>query len=89
MRDTAGSFKGFVEELDALQKRRQEIIGRAFEVLENMDGELSSMLCLRFKTRAQAAAWMSHGLREWEGRSAYELLAMGEVDRVWEKLLDN
>jgi hypothetical protein len=69
---------------DALLKRARS---QAFDSLERHATTLASMALQVFGDRGRAINWMCYRQRRLGGRSAYEALAEGDVDRVWDLMI--
>lgn len=83
----AHSLSMAVKEVTRLQEARERAMLKAFEVLEQHECELAELLLQTLGDRVRAARWMCVHQRAFGGRSAYETLADGEVDRIWDRLL--
>lgn len=59
----------------------------AFATLERQDATLAVLPTQHLGDRQRAARWMGMHQRAFGGRSAYEALADGEIDRVWDRVL--
>jgi hypothetical protein len=82
-------FRTVVAELARLHAARETAMHEAFAVLEIQESELAALVLQNLGDRTRAARWMCMHQRAFGGRSAYEALADGEVDRVWDRLLDH
>lgn len=78
------SFKDMATRLDELQATREEIAFAAFSMLEERLSGLSNMLIIGLGDRTRAVRWMCMRHRNLEGRNAYQVIADGEEDRLWE-----
>jgi hypothetical protein len=82
-------FRAVSAELARLTAAREAAMLDAFAVLETQEPELAALLLQYLGDRTRAARWMCMHQRAFGGRSACEALADGEVDRVWDRLLDH
>jgi hypothetical protein len=80
-------FRTIVDELARLHAQREEAMLAAFAALEKQDAALVALLTQSIGDRVRAARWMCMHQRAFGGRSAYEALADGEIDRVWDRVL--
>lgn len=80
-------FRKIVDEIRRINARRDAAVLDAFAVLETQDPELANLLQQNVGDRVRAARWMCMQQRAFDGRSAYEALADGEADRVWDRVL--
>ncbi|RDS84233.1 DUF2384 domain-containing protein [Dyella psychrodurans] len=78
------SFKDMATRLDELHATREQIALTAFSMLEERQGDLSRMLIIALGDRPRAVRWMCMRHRNLEGRNAYQVIADGEEDRLWE-----
>lgn len=80
-------FRSIADELARLTAQREEAMLAAFAALERQDATLAVLLTQHLGDRQRAARWMGMHQRAFGGRSAYEALADGEIDRVWDRVL--
>lgn len=78
------SFKGMGERLEEIQTAREQIAFTAFSMLEERLSDFSNMLVIGLGDRTRAVWWMCMRHRNLEGRNAYQVIADGEADRLWE-----
>lgn len=79
-------FRNIVIELVQLNSARETAIAEAFNALEEQIPALASLAVQNIGDRLRAGHWMSMHQRAFGGRSAYDLLADGDVDSVWDRL---
>lgn len=79
-------FQQIAAELTRLGDARDAAMLDAFVALEAHSPELASLALQSLGDRVRAARWMSMRQRAFGGMSAYELLADGDVDAVWDRL---
>lgn len=79
-------FRNVAVELVRLNSARETAIVDAFTALEEHIPALASLAVQNIGERGRAAHWMSMHQRAFGGRSAYDLLADGDVDTVWDRL---
>jgi hypothetical protein len=82
----ADPFKDMSARLDELQATREQIAFDAFSMLEERLSNFSNMLVIGLGDRTRAAWWMCTRHRNLDGRNAYQVLADGEQERLWEVL---
>ncbi|GLQ50581.1 hypothetical protein GCM10010872_20300 [Dyella flava] len=80
------SFREMGARLEEIQATREQIAFAAFSILEERLSDLSAMLVISLGDRTRAARWMCMRHRHLEGRNAYQVIADGEADRLWELL---
>jgi len=78
------SFKGMGEKLEEIQAAREQVAFTAFSMLEERLNKFSSMLIIGLGDRTRAVWWMCMRHRNLEGRNAYQVIADGEEERLWE-----
>ena len=79
-------FKRIATELTRLHTEREAAMLEAFAQVEADDPALASLVLQRIGERSKAARWMSMHQRAFGGLSAYELLADGDADAIWDVL---
>ncbi|MBD8873654.1 DUF2384 domain-containing protein [Rhodanobacter sp. DHB23] len=79
-------FRNITIELFQLKSARETVIVEAFTALEEQIPALASLAVQNIGERIRAAHWMSMHQRAFGDRSAYDLLADGDVDTVWDRL---
>jgi len=80
------TFKDMGAQLEQLQTRREQIAFAAFSMLEERLSDFSNMLVIGLGNRTRAVWWMCMRQRNLDGRNAYQVIADGEKDRLWEVL---
>jgi hypothetical protein len=78
-------FEDIAEELRYLDRLRDNAVALAFGVLETQDPALAHLLLTSLGDRCRASRWMCMHQRVFHGKSAYEMLADGDIDGVWER----
>jgi hypothetical protein len=86
MRPKSKAFEVVAQNLARIDEMRKMAMVEAFAVLEEFDPEVADILLLQFGDRRRAASWMCVTHRFLEGRTAYEALAEGDVDVLWDVL---
>lgn len=81
------TYAALAAEIDALRQRRELTIAAAFDELERHDGRLADLLVTALASRRRAVHWMCQPLRQLGGKNAYEALAEGDDDAVWDLLV--
>jgi hypothetical protein len=89
MRKSTMNFSDVTREIARVTAERDQIVLDAFSTLECRYATLARTLVDNVGNRQRAAYWMCNHQRAFEGRSAYELLADGDEDRVWERMPGN
>lgn len=79
-------FQNIASELSRLSEARDAAMLDAFAALEAHSPELASLALQSLGDRIRAARWMSMHQRAFGGLSAYQLLADGDLDAVWDRL---
>ena len=82
-------FQYIAAQLSQINAAREKVILDAFGELEARDPALATLLLQRIGERSRAARWMSSHQRAFGGLSAYDLLADGDVDAIWDELAEN
>ena len=78
------SFEEIAADVAAADAFREKVRRQAFYLLERHASTLATMALHVLGDRDRAAHWMCYRQRRLDGRSAYEALAEGDVDRVWD-----
>ena len=79
-------FRTIAAELVDLNAAREAAVLAAFASLEDEIPALASMALQNIGERSRAARWMSMHQNAFGGRSAYDLLADGDIDTVWDRI---
>lgn len=87
MRATQCRFEDIANELAHVDELRDQTRLKAFGLLERRAVTIASMLLQVVGSRDRAARWMCMRQRTLGGRTAYEALAEGEFDLVWDLIL--
>ena len=77
-------FAEIAASIEAAERLRDSARYAAFDQLEASASTLAAMATQVLGSRERAAHWMCVKQRRLDGRSIYEALAEGEVDRVWD-----
>ena len=86
MRKPTMNFSDVAREIARINSQREQMVLEAFSTLECRHASLARTLVDNVGNRQRAAYWMCTHQRAFEGRMAYELLANGEEDQVWERI---
>ena len=78
-------FEAVSAQLEEVHSLKEKTAFAAFSVLEEHLSDLSSMLISGFGDRSRAVRWMCMHHRVFGGRNAYQVIADGETDRLWEE----
>lgn len=81
------SFEEIAADVAAADAFREKVRRQAFDLLERHASTLATMALQTLGDRDRAAHWMCYRQRRLDGRSAYEALAEGDVDRVWDLMV--
>jgi len=65
---------------------RDRAMAEAFSTLEEEDPEVAGILMINLGDRRRAARWMWMSQRLLDGRTAYQALAEGDLDCLWDVL---
>ncbi|WP_250622887.1 hypothetical protein [Pinirhizobacter soli] len=79
-------FKALSAQLEEAYSLKEKTAFAAFSILEEHLADFSSMLITGLGGRSRAIRWMCMHHRTLEGRNAYQVIADGEVDRLWEEV---
>jgi hypothetical protein len=86
MRKVTIRFQDVATELGQINALRDDVMERAFIMLEQRHSTLAAMLVQSLGERQRAVRWMCRHQSAFDGRTAYELLADGEEDTVWDEI---
>jgi hypothetical protein len=84
MHTAPASFSIIATELEYLHSRRESIMSGAFEALVDCCPALAGLLLETLGSRRRAALWLSVRQRAFEGHTAWDLLAEGDEETVWD-----
>lgn len=87
MRTTQFKFEDIASELAQVEAMRDQARLKAFDQLENRATTIAGMLLQVLGSRDRAARWMCMRQRSLGGRTAYEALAEGDFDLVWDQMV--
>jgi hypothetical protein len=87
MYQTSSSFIELSSELHRLHDAREAVIDQALDTLERCHPPLAQLLLSCVGDRHRAARWLVMPQRAFAGRNAYDMLADGDVDGVWEQVV--
>ena len=79
-------FEAVSAQLEEAYSMREKTAFAAFSMLEEHFSDFSSMLINGLGDRARAVRWMCMHHRALEGRNAYQVIADGEADRLWDEV---
>lgn len=86
MRKSTMNFSDVAREIDRINAVRDQAVLDAFSSLEFRLSALAQTLVDNVGNRQRAAYWMCTHQRAFDGRMAYEVLAEGDEDQVWERI---
>lgn len=86
MRKSTMNFSDVAREIDRINAVRDQTVLDAFSNLECRFTTLAQTLVDNVGNRQRAAYWMCTHQRAFDGRMAYEVLAEGDEDQVWERI---
>jgi hypothetical protein len=78
-------FHAVSARLEEAYSMREKTALAAFSILEEHLSDFSSMLISGLGDRARAVRWICMHHRALEGRNAYQVIADGETDRLWDE----
>lgn len=81
------SFRELAERIRDMQTLHEKMLANTFAALEQAAPAMALLLLEKLGAREQAAEWMAAPQSTFGGRNAYEVLADGETERVWDCLL--
>jgi len=81
-----GPFEAVSAQLEEAYSLKEKAALAAFLILEEHLSDLSSMLICGFGDRSRAVRWMCMHHRALDGRNAYQVIADGETDRLWDEV---
>jgi hypothetical protein len=81
------TFTELATELTRLHDAREAVIERALDALESRHPPLAQLVLSCVGDRHRAARWLVMPQRAFAGRNAYDMLADGDVDGVWEQVV--
>ncbi|WP_267226181.1 antitoxin Xre/MbcA/ParS toxin-binding domain-containing protein [Dyella silvae] len=87
MRTTKFRFEDIASEMAKVEALRDQARMKAFGQLENCAATIAGMLLQLLGSRDRAARWMCMRQRSLGGRTAYEALAEGDFDLVWDQMV--
>jgi hypothetical protein len=80
------NFMDIASEIRRVTSLREQLVLEAFEALTYRHNVLAQTLIESVGSRHRAAHWMCTSRRAFDGRSAYDVLADGYEDIVWDQL---
>jgi hypothetical protein len=86
MRKPSINLIDLAREIVRVTSMRERLMLEAFELLKFRHALLAQTLVDSIGSQQRAAHWMCMHQRAFDGRNAYEALANGEEDSVWEQL---
>lgn len=86
MRKPPVKFIDIAREITRVTSMREQLILNAFDALEFRHATLAQTLLECIGNRQRAAHWMCTHQRAFGDRSAYEVLADGDEDSVWDEI---
>jgi hypothetical protein len=87
MRKRLCNFEEIAANVAAVESLRDKVRREAFDQLEAHASSLATMAMQAFGNRELAASWMYTRRRKLDGKSAYEALAEGDLDKVWDLMI--
>ena len=86
MRKPTIKFADVTREIARINALRDGLERDALQALEASHPALAELLVQTIGDRQRGAHWMCTARRVFGGRTAYELLAEGDVDAVWDEI---
>jgi len=74
------------KEVEEVHFLRETIVVQAFQKFEQEDPRLANFVQSGARDRRGAAFWMCRPLRQLDGRTAYQALAEGDEESLWDLL---
>jgi hypothetical protein len=68
---------------------RDKLMLDAFHALEKCHPLLADMLVYRTGSRISAARWMCKHQESFRGMTAYDVIAEGDIDTIWDKVVSS
>jgi hypothetical protein len=87
MYEPSYGFEEIAADIAAADELREKVRKKAFDLLEHHASTLATMALQMLGDRDRAVQWMCYRQRRLDGKSAYEALAAGDVDRVWDLMV--
>jgi len=87
MHEKSSSFEEIAADVAAADAFREKVRKQAFDLFERRASSLACMALQALGDRDRAAHWMCYRQRRLNGKSAYEALAEGDVDGVWDLMI--
>lgn len=79
-------FEVVSAQLEEVYSMKEKTAFAAFSILEEHLSAFSSVLISGLGDRARAVRWMCMHHKAFEGRNAYQVIADGEADRLWDEV---
>lgn len=79
-------FEAVSAQLEEAYSMKEKTAFAAFSILEEHLSDFSSVLISGLGDRSRAVRWMCMHHRALDGRNAYQVIADGETDRLWEEM---
>jgi hypothetical protein len=79
-------FEAVSARLEEAYSMKEKTAFAAFSILEEHLSDFSSTLISGLGDRARAVRWMCMHHKVFDGRNAYQVIADGEADRLWEEV---
>ncbi len=83
----APTYAELASELARLHDAREAVIEQALDTLESRHPPLAQLVVSCVGDRHRAARWLVMPQRAFSGRNAYDMLADGDLDGVWEQVV--
>jgi len=81
------SYQELADQVRKVMNLREEVIASSFRELEVAAPTLARLMLEELGDRCRAAHWAAMPLRSFEGRCVYQVLADGEIDLLWDRLV--
>lgn len=86
MQKPTASLAHIADDIERLNKLRERTVIEAFSTLEQHYERLAQYLLQETGDRRRAAHWMAKHQRVFAGRTAYQILADGDEEPIWDEL---
>jgi hypothetical protein len=80
-------FSCISEEMAKIATVRDKLVMDAFAALEACHAQLAEALVAHMGGRIRAARWMCSRRESFDGRTGYDVIAMGDLDAVWDNVI--
>jgi len=86
MRKPTASFFNIADKIERINVLRERTVVEAFSTMEQRCSRLAQYLVQETGDRRRAAHWMAKHQRAFAGRTAYQVLADGDEEPIWDEI---